>query len=679
VTHLFSPVYRAGLLRAGARTRVHLARARRALAFAGPGRRAGMIVDTRLSPQALAIEGWAALPSNDIQCIWVTVDGAVRALAETGLSTPKDDEGRVLTRWSDQAGWRATLERESIDAGTHRIGALVLRGYGLVEVLEPHEMEFPTTGKPGAIDEPATGAVVAANLAVRGWFLSGRGYDCVEVSVDGAKPVRARLLAFPRPDLVAEFGDPDAPLAGWEARIPLEPQLDEDITLVVDAVGPRGRLRLGERTVRCEPRDWTVAEPDRAAVLEARTALLTAGYGADSDGLNLLIATHHLGLGGGQLYLQELLRHLLRNNDVTCTVLSRSDGPLRDELESLGARVHVVGETPSTAVPYEQWLHQVAALVATTGSNVVLANTAGSYWAVDLAARLDIPSVWAIHESFTPEIYLQVGLTGPPDELIRRRFLEAFNQAGAVVFEADATMRLFQHLIRDGRGLRVDYGIDLERVRAFVADNPRQIVRERLDVRPEQILVMCMGTYEPRKGQALLATAFARVAEEHPRAVLAMVGDTGDPYSLGIHSMVDNFGITDRVRLVPVTPNIEDWYLAADAFILASDVESLPRSMLEAMAFGTPVILSAVFGVPEVIEDGVNGFLFESSSVASASDVLRRVLRLSRKERQRVGDAGRLTVETNRSSANYASAYRIIFGALMSEEDVDLAMALTKS
>ena len=272
-----------------------------------------------------------------------------------------------------------------------------------------------------------------------------------------------------------------------------------------------------------------------------------------------------------------------------------------------------------------------------------------------------------------------MGLTGPPDELIRRRFLEAFSQAGAVVFEADATMRLFQHLIRDGRGLRVDYGIDLERVRDFIADNPRQIVRERLDVRPEQILVMCMGTYEPRKGQALLATAFARVAEEHPRAVLAMVGDTGDPYSLGIHSMVDNFGITDRVRLVPVTPNIEDWYLAADAFILASDVESLPRSMLEAMAFGTPVILSAVFGVPEVIEDGVNGFLFESSSVASASDVLRRVLRLSRKERQRGGDAGRLTVETNRSSANYASTYRIIFGALMSEEDVDLGMALTKS
>jgi hypothetical protein len=147
-----------------------------------------MIVDTRLSPQALAIEGWAALPSNDIQCIWVTVDGVVRALAETGLSTPKDGEGRALTRWSDQAGWRATLERESIDAGTHRIGALVLRGYGLVEVLEPHEMEFPTTGKPGAIDEPATGAVVAANLAVRGWFLSGRGYDCVEVSIDGAKP-----------------------------------------------------------------------------------------------------------------------------------------------------------------------------------------------------------------------------------------------------------------------------------------------------------------------------------------------------------------------------------------------------------------------------------------------------------------------------------------------------------
>lgn len=676
---LLPPGKRATIARASLRGRVHLARARRALAAAGPGRLAGMVVDVRTGPETVVVEGWAALPSNDIQSVWLTVDGVVRVHAELGHPTPRDEVGRALTRWSDNAGWRATLERDWIEVGRRSIGALVLRGYGLVEVLEPRDVEFPAIGHPGAVDEPANGAVVAGNLAVRGWVLTGRGYDRVEVSVGGAKPARARLFSLPRPDVAGVFGDPDAPLAGWELLVPLDPALDEDISVVVEAIGSRGRLRLGERTVRCEPREGAAFERERAAVLEARTALLTAGHSADADGLNLLVATHHLGLGGGQLYLQELLRHLMSQHDVTCTVLSVVDGVLRDELEALGARVHIVGDAPTTAVPYEHWLHQVAAVAATTGANAVLANSAGSYWAVDLASRLGVSSVWAIHESFTPEVFFQVGFAAPPDDLVRRRFLEAFNQAGAVVFEADATMRLFQHLIRDGHGLRVDYGIDLDRVATFVAEHPREVVRNRLDVRPDQVLVMCMGTYEPRKAQGLLAAAFARVADEHPRAVLAMVGDRGGPFSEAVHAVVDNFGLADRIRLVPLTADIEDWYLAADAFILASDVESLPRSMLEAMAFGTPVLASAVFGVPEVVEDGINGILFDCSCVASASGALRRVLRMSRKQRQELGEAGRRTVEANRSSSLYARDYRIIFGALASAQEPDLATALTTS
>lgn len=407
--------------------------------------------------------------------------------------------------------------------------------------------------------------------------------------------------------------------------------------------------------------------------------LLAAGHSADAAGLNLLVATHDLSLGGGQLYLQELLRQLLSQHDVTCTVLSAADGVLRDELEALGAQVHIVGDAPTTAVPYEHWLHQITAVAATTGANAVLANSAGSYWAVDLGSRLDIPSVWAIHESFTPEVFFRVGFAAPPDDLVRRRFLEAFHQAGAVVFEADATRRLFQHLIRPGHGLRVDYGIDLDRVRSFVAENPREVVRNRLDVSPAQVLVMCMGTYEPRKAQGLLAAAFARVADEHPRAVLAMVGDRGGSFSEAVHEVVDNLGLADSIRLLPLTADIEDWYLAADAFILASDVESLPRSMLEAMAFGTPVVVSEVFGVPEVVEDGINGILFDSSCVASVSSALRRVLRMSRRQRQELGEAGRLTVEANRSSSLYARDYRFIFGALTADREPDLATALSTS
>jgi len=676
VSRLFSRSTRAALARARSRTRAHLSRARRALVLAGPGHLAGLIVDARLEFGTVVVEGWAALPSGDVKGVLLMIDGEVRAPAELHLPTPRDHSGRALTTRSDTAGWRATLDRESVGVGRHRIGAVVLRGYGLMETLEPTELEIAAIGEVGSLDSPMDGATVVGNLIVSGWFLTGRGYDQVEVSVGGETAVRARILTVIRPDVAAVVGDPDGPLSGWDLLVPIGPGGAEDVSVVVDAVGPRGRLGLGERFIHRIPRDGAVSEPERAQVIEARTALVAARHRADAEGLNLLVVTHHLGLGGGQLYLQELLRHILRATDVVCTVLSMTDGVLRDELEALGARVLVVGAPPPRGVPYEQWLHQVATVASTSGANVALANTAAAYWGIDLAARLGIPSVWAVHESFTPEVFLQVGFTASPDDLVRRRFLEAFGQAGAVVFEADATMRLFQNLIRDGRALRVDYGIDLERVRAFVVDNPRGIVRERLGVRPDEALVLCIGTYEPRKAQGLLVAAFARVAEEFPRATLALVGDKGDSFSQSVHALVDKFGLTERVRLVPVIPEVEDWYRAADAFMLASDVESLPRSMLEAMAFGTPVLAASVFGVPEILEDGVNGLLFEPSSVGSAAEALRRVLRMSEEERQELGAAGSRTVMASRSSSLYAGDYRALFIALGSADGPDLASAL---
>jgi glycosyltransferase involved in cell wall biosynthesis len=148
-----------------------------------------------------------------------------------------------------------------------------------------------------------------------------------------------------------------------------------------------------------------------------------------------------------------------------------------------------------------------------------------------------------------------------------------------------------------------------------------------------------------------------------------MVGDQGGAFSDGVHAVVRRLGLDERTLRVPITPDIDDWYRAADAFVLASDIESLPRSMLEAMAFGLPVVASGVFGVPEVIDDGRNGFLFDASSVSGVSDVLVRVLGLPRAELERVGISGRRTIEASRSSEHYAAAYRSLLDHLIAERN----------
>jgi glycosyltransferase involved in cell wall biosynthesis len=58
----------------------------------------------------------------------------------------------------------------------------------------------------------------------------------------------------------------------------------------------------------------------------------------------------------------------------------------------------------------------------------------------------------------------------------------------------------------------------------------------------------------------------------------------------------------------------------ADGFALLSDVESMPRSIMEAMGFGLPVLASRVYGIPELIDDGKTGLLIEPNSRRSAAE-----------------------------------------------------------
>jgi glycosyltransferase involved in cell wall biosynthesis len=76
-----------------------------------------------------------------------------------------------------------------------------------------------------------------------------------------------------------------------------------------------------------------------------------------------------------------------------------------------------------------------------------------------------------------------------------------------------------------------------------------------------------------------------------------------------LSSMVKKAGLDRDVLFTGFLENSEEWLPALDIFVLPSLTEGTPMALLEAMAMGIPVIASAVGGVPDVIEDGINGFL----------------------------------------------------------------------
>jgi glycosyltransferase involved in cell wall biosynthesis len=361
-------------------------------------------------------------------------------------------------------------------------------------------------------------------------------------------------------------------------------------------------------------------------------------------------------------------------------VISFKDGALRDLAEQRGIAVHVTDAPPIDDFErYEGRVTELAALVANGGHNVALVNTAPLFCGADVAVRLSLPTIWAIHESFTPGVLMAVAFASEIHPQVLAAAQHAMASADALVFEAAATADLYAGWARPGHSIVIPYGVDTRAILDYARQGSRGDARSKVGVRPESRLVLVMGTIEPRKAQTRVAQAFASIAADHPEWSLVFVGDTGSHYSETLKQYVGTLGLEDRCTVVPVDSDAYRWYRAADVLLSASDVESLPRSMLEAMCFGVTVVSTSVFGVPELVTDGETGFLFEPNDLGALESALHRVLALDDDGLGRVGEAGRQHVLARHDSSGYAGELLRLCRALLREPGANPHDVLAKN
>jgi glycosyltransferase involved in cell wall biosynthesis len=124
-------------------------------------------------------------------------------------------------------------------------------------------------------------------------------------------------------------------------------------------------------------------------------------------------------------------------------------------------------------------------------------------------------------------------------------------------------------------------------------------------------------------------------------AVLCMVGDGPDRTRL--EQLAHELGIARACYFVGYQEDVAGYYRLFDAFVLPSVNEGTPVSAIEALASGTPVVANRVGGVPDVVRDGLDGFLVDPGDVTSAGAKL-AVLAGDRRLRRKMGDAGRARV-----------------------------------
>jgi glycosyltransferase involved in cell wall biosynthesis len=520
----------------------------------------------------------------------------------------------------------------------------------------------------GHVDLPFADSVLPRKpVIIRGWALFPDGLPTrVEVSLGGEALGPARLGGH-RPDVHVATGLPFALVCEWELVVDLGAWSGPhgDLRVRVVATGADGeRLELDPVRVRLE-------RPEEPGVqAEAARAQAPSGprlVGAPRPSLRpvrpdradrhprVLVFTHQLDLGGAQLYLLDLLRGL-RENGLGITVVSPLDGLLRERLEELGIHVHISSPLPiGEPAFYASRVEELAGWAAHGRHDVAFLNTALAFAGGEVAALLGIPAVWSIHESYEPStLWWMFGDSLHPD--VRARAEAALAGAAAGVFEADATRVLYEPYIRGGRSVTLPYGLDLAALAEARASFDRAGARRARKVREDTRIVLCVGTIEPRKAQIPLVQAFGLVAARHPDAQLVLIGARDDDHARLLKEYVKTCAPEGRVEVLPVLGDVWSWFGLADLLVCASDVESLPRSVLEAMAWETPVLATKVFGLPELLDHGETGWLCEPRDVRALADQLDQALSASDAELRKMRRAARELVERRHAPERYVSA-----------------------
>jgi phosphatidylinositol alpha-1,6-mannosyltransferase len=153
--------------------------------------------------------------------------------------------------------------------------------------------------------------------------------------------------------------------------------------------------------------------------------------------------------------------------------------------------------------------------------------------------------------------------------------------------------------------------------------------------------LLCVARLIERKGQRHLIDAVRKLVDDGIEVTLDLIG-TGDA-RLAYEAQVRALGLDGRVRFLGYVPReeIARHYAAAHVFVLPSYNEGMSVATLEAMAAGLPVVTTRTGGTAELVEEGINGLVFEWADVRTLAGHL-RTLALDRTLARRMGAGSRI-------------------------------------
>jgi 1,4-alpha-glucan branching enzyme len=202
--------------------------------------------------------------------------------------------------------------------------------------------------------------------------------------------------------------------------------------------------------------------------------------------------------------------------------------------------------------------------------------------------------------------------------IFEEKMLERSNKIIAV---SDFTRRelLQYYKVKEDKIRVIHNGVDINK---FQPTGDKRKAKEELGFNPEDTAILSVGRLYARKGLFTLIESMPQVVRRFPRAkfVISGKGQSNEMKKLVAHAQ--KLGVRGNIVFTGYFPDkkLPRLYQAADVFAFSTFYENLPFAVLEALSTGLPVVTTRVGGIPEMIEDGKNGFLVQPFNSRELSD-----------------------------------------------------------
>lgn len=148
-------------------------------------------------------------------------------------------------------------------------------------------------------------------------------------------------------------------------------------------------------------------------------------------------------------------------------------------------------------------------------------------------------------------------------------------------------------------------------------------LKETLNIPVESLVISCFGFNIKVKGLDILISAIKNIISNNSTTkfkvlIVGVVGDENDK----LIKLIKDADLEDHIISLGIRNDIDDILNITDIYVQPSRTEALSLSILEAMNYAIPIIASNVGGIPEVVQDGYNGYLFEKENSSELSEKL---------------------------------------------------------